>query len=254
MQRRILFFILPILLLTSAFVRGRSSASFSIVARWHIGGDGAWNRLTTDPVNHRLYVTRGDKILVVDTLTGKQSGEITGSKSIRAVCLNPNGRTGYFTDASGMVRVFDQSNLQLRASIPAGTHPDTVVFDSKSNTLFVLDDRGPTGTLVESSANRPLATIALPGRPAAAVTDGQGIGFVSISDSKELVRIDLLARKLSGTWPLLGCSGPTGLAIDSSRHQLYSICENNRLLVLDARTGRHLSSTELPEGTRDIVF
>ncbi len=96
--------------------------------------------------------------------------------------------------------------------------------------------------------------MALPGKPASAVTDGQGLAFVNINDAQELARIDLRSGKFFGTWPLPGCSGPIGLTIDPAQHDLYSVCENNILLEIDARNGRLLSSVELPEGTRDIAF
>lgn len=252
---RIPFLVLPILLALPLIVVASSSAAFRIVHRWRIGGNGAWNRLTADPANHRLYLTRGDRIVVVDTTTGKQTGEITGSKSTRAVCLNPNGQTGYFTDgANGLVRVFDRATLRLSASIPAGSDPDAAVFDSSSNTLLVLNDDSKNATLINASVNRVKATVALPGRPGSAVTDGQGVAFVNVNDTREIARIDVRRGEFIGTWPIPGCSGPSGLAIDPAQHALYSVCENNSLLEVDARNGHVLSSTRLPEGTRDIVF
>ena len=247
--------VLPILVAMPLIGLTSSSAAFSVVHRWRIGGDGAWDRLTTDPANHRLYLTRGDKIIVVDTATGRQVGEITGSKSARTICLNPNGQFAYFTDsASGLVRVFDRGTLRLSGSIPAGTDPDAAVFDPSTNTLLVLNDTSKNATLIDASVNRSRATVALPGKPALTVTDGQGLAFVNINDAQELARIDLHSGEYVGAWPIPGCSGPSGLAIDPAQHDLYSVCENNRLFEIDARNGQMLSSVALPEGTRDIVF
>lgn len=236
-------------------MRAGAPASFSIIQRWHVGGNGAWNRLTADPVNHRLYVTRGDRIVVVNTLTGKQAGEVGGAKSIRTVCLSPNGQTGYFTDAgSGSVRVFDRGTLRLGASIPTGADPDAAVLDAGTNTLVVLNDRSESAALIDTTTERAVATVALPGRPASAVSDGQGVTFVTINDSAEIARIDLRNRKVLGTWPIPGCSGASGLANDATEHRVYAVCENNRLFALDARNGQTLTSVELPDGTREVAF
>jgi DNA-binding beta-propeller fold protein YncE len=253
--RRIVIAAIPILIATPLVVRARSSASFRIIDKWHIGGTGTWNRLMADPENHRLYVTRGEKIIVVDTLTGKQIGEIAGSKSIRTVCLNPDSHTGYFTDSvSGVVRVFDVQTLRVTGSVVVGIDPDAAVFDEQSSTLLVLNDGSKDATLIATADNCALATITLPGRPASAVTNEEGLAFVSLNDSKELVRIDLRNHKLLGTWSEPDCSGPSGLAINPAKHVVYSVCENNRLVALDSRTGQLLSTADLPEGTRDIVF
>jgi YVTN family beta-propeller protein len=249
------FLVLSLLLAVPLLVRARSSNSFGIIHRWRIGGNGSWNRLTTDPANHRLYLTRGDRIVVLDTRTGEQIGEVTGAKSARTVCLNSINQTGYFTDgASGLVRVFDLGTLRVIASIPVGVDPDAAVFDSGSNTLLVLNDGGKSATLIDASANRPIATVALPGRPASTVTTGQGLAFVGINDLHEIARVDLHSRQVIGAWPISGCSGLSGLAIDRAQHHLYAVCENNRLLTLDARNGQLLSGIGLPEGTRDVVF
>src|SRR5712691_9876228 len=41
-----------------------------------IGGLGGWDYLTTDPANHRLYLSHATKVVVIDTETDKQVGEI----------------------------------------------------------------------------------------------------------------------------------------------------------------------------------
>ena len=53
---------------------------YKIIDHWKIGGTGGWDYLLADPGAHRLYVTHGPRVEVLDTDTGKAIGAITGLK------------------------------------------------------------------------------------------------------------------------------------------------------------------------------
>src|ERR1035441_5888278 len=47
---------------------------YKVLDHWKIGGDGFWDDLTADGQAHRLYLTHGPRVDVVDTQTGKLIG------------------------------------------------------------------------------------------------------------------------------------------------------------------------------------
>jgi len=102
--------------------------AFAVQKRWNIGGEGGWDRLTTDPVYRRLYVTRSNRVTVLDIETGTVVGEIPGSANVHSVCLDASGKYGYITDGgSAVVRVFDRLTLSVVASVPTGSGPNAAV-------------------------------------------------------------------------------------------------------------------------------
>ena len=53
---------------------------YKVLNQWKIGGTGGWDYLLADPGAHRLYITHGPRVEVVDSDTGRMIGAITGLK------------------------------------------------------------------------------------------------------------------------------------------------------------------------------
>jgi len=70
-------------------------AHYAIVDSWRLGGSGGWDYLTVDAPRHRLFVTRGDHVEVVDTTSGKEIGRIANTAGVHGVALAPDLKRGY---------------------------------------------------------------------------------------------------------------------------------------------------------------
>ncbi len=68
-----IFFIMVTL---AAAAASGPSGEYRVVKTWKLGGDGGWDYLTADSEAHRLFIARATRVMVVDTATGKQIGEI----------------------------------------------------------------------------------------------------------------------------------------------------------------------------------
>ena len=64
---------------------------YKIVDHWKVGGDGGWDYLLADPPVHRLYLTRGARVEVLDTQTGKSVGTIAGLHGTHGIALDDAG-------------------------------------------------------------------------------------------------------------------------------------------------------------------
>ena len=53
--------------------------SYHVTARQVVGGEGSWDYITLDSHAHRLWITRGDHVQVIDPATGKVEADIPGS-------------------------------------------------------------------------------------------------------------------------------------------------------------------------------
>jgi len=226
--------------------------------QWNLGGKGGWGFLVLDEPAHRLYIPRTNRVMVVDTETGKSIGEIDYMKNIRNIALDDSGKYGYVTDvtdgSAGFVRVFDRTTLKLVTSIPTGAVPAAIVFDPLSKAVFVFNSRGHSATVIDTATNQVTATIPLAGRPSSAVGDGNGAVFVALPALGEITRIDAAAKKVTASWQLAPCTGPSGLAIDSTRHQLFTTCEDHKLVTVSADTGRVTPIGDAPAHAGDIDF
>jgi YVTN family beta-propeller protein len=231
---------------------------YHVKDQWNLGGKGGWGFLVLDAPAHRLYIPRTNRVMVVDTSTGKLIGEVEDMKNIRDIALDDSGKYGYVTDVTdgtaGFVRVFDRSTLKLIASVPTGAIPDAIVFDHVSKSIFVFNSRGHSATIIDASNNQVIATIPLPGRPASASGDGNGNIFVALPAVGEITRIDAQAKKVTASWQLAPCTGPAGLAIDSARHQLFTVCEDHKLVAVNSDTGQVTLIGDASANSGDISF
>jgi YVTN family beta-propeller protein len=222
---------------------------YRVLTQWKIGGEGGWDYLTSDPAAHRLYVTHGPRVEVLDSDTGKVVGSITGLKGTHGVALDDSGKYGYVSDGgANAVVVFDRTSLATVASIPAGTNPDGIVFEPKTKTVWAFNGRSSNATVIDTAQRKVVATIALSGKPEFPVADGTGTVFANIETKNEIVRFDAAAKTITATWPVADCDSPSGLAIDTAGRRLFAVCDGGKMAVIDANTGKTVANPSIGDG------
>ncbi|HEY3707532.1 MAG TPA: YncE family protein [Terracidiphilus sp.] len=225
-----------------------AQANYQVIDQWKIGGDGGWDYLVADGAAHRLYITHGTKVDVVDATSGKITGSITGLHGTHGVALDPEGKYGYISDGGGnAVVVFDRSRLATVATIPAGTNPDAIIYEPATKTVWAFNGRSKDASVIDAATNKVVATISLPGKPEFAQVDGQGNLYDNIEDKNVIVKLDAKAKKVVATWPIT-CDSPSGLAIDTDEHRLFSVCDGKKMSVVDYSSGKELGTATIGDG------
>jgi YVTN family beta-propeller protein len=223
-------------------------SNYQVIDQWKIGGEGGWDYLLADGAANRLYITHGQKVDVVDTTSGKVVGSIAGLHGTHGVALNPDGKLGYISDGGGnAVVVFDRSSLSTVATVAVGTNPDAIIFEPVTQTVWTFNGRSNNASVIDAATNKVVATIPLPGKPEFAQVDGQGNLYDNIEDKNAVVKLDAKSKTLVATWPI-GCDSPSGLAIDTEGHRLFSVCDGKKMAVTDYATGKSLATPAIGDG------
>jgi YVTN family beta-propeller protein len=240
--------ILPGLALFAA-VTALAQKPYSVLTQWKIGGEGGWDYLTSDPAAHRLYVTHGPRVEVLDSNSGKVVGSITGLKGTHGVALDDSGKYGYISDGgANAVVVFDRTSLTTVTSIPAGTNPDGIVFEPKTKTVWAFNGRSNNVTVIDTAQQKAVATIAVSGKPEFPVADGSGTVFANIESKNEIDRFNAEAKAITATWPVANCDSPSGLAIDRAGRRLFAVCDGGKMAVVDGTSGKTVANPAIGEG------
>ena len=215
-----------------------------------LGAPDRWDLLSFDEASHRVYVAHGDKVTVIDGESGALVGQVEGfSGGTHGVALVPQMGRGYSDDGhAGTATSFDLKTLKLGKPIKADDDADAIVFDPASGHVFVIDGDPGKVTVIDPKTDTGLTTIDGGGKLEIAVADGSGMLFVNGEAKQEIVRIDTRTNKVTAHWPIPQCTSPHGLAIDPRSRRLFTSCENNVLLALDADNGKVVAS--LPIGAR----
>jgi YVTN family beta-propeller protein len=217
--------------------------AYVVTQRYALGGPGGWDYLTWDAAAHRLFIARDNRVMVVDAGTGKLIAEIPGMQHAHGVALMPSLDRAYVTNGEGdTISVVDAGTLKIVGQIPvSGKDPDAIIFDRVSGHLLAMNGHSNNISVIDPTGAKELASIALPGNPEFAVSDGSGSVYVNLEDKSELAQIDTKTNTLKHTWPLTPCEGPTGLAFDAAAARLFSVCANGWMIVTDAHDGHQVA-------------
>jgi YVTN family beta-propeller protein len=231
------------------------AASYRVADKFPIGGDGKWDYPGIDSTAQRLYLSRATHVVIVDTQTGQVAGDIPDTPGVHGIAVAPALGRGYISvGKSDQVKIFDLKTLAVIATIQTGSKPDAIVYEPMMRQVFVFNGHSSNATVIDAASNKVVATIALQGAPEAARADGAGKVYVNLENTNELVALDAQRQKVSGRWPLPGCDGPTGLAIDSAHRRSFSACANKKMSILDLDTGRAIATLPIGAGVDGAEF
>jgi len=234
----------------------KSGARHAVDARWKLGGTGGWDLLEIDGAARRLYVSHSDRVVVLDADNGKIAGEIPHTDGVHGIAIAPDLGRGFTSNGkSNSVTVFDLKTLQPKTEIKIdGRSPDIILYEPNGHRLYVFNGRSANASVIDAKSLATIGTIALGGKPEFAVSDGRGRLYVNIEDKNELAVIDAATLKVSARWPLQDCDEPTGLAFDAAHHRLFSVCSNEKMVVTDSASGRHVASVPIGHGPDGAIF
>jgi hypothetical protein len=63
--------VLVLMLAATSPLFAQSPPTYRITHTYTLGGDGNWDYIVPDPPNHRLFIARQDRVMVVDEDNGK---------------------------------------------------------------------------------------------------------------------------------------------------------------------------------------
>ena len=88
------FFSVTLLLGSLSAIPATAQQPYHVIDHWTLPDAGWWDYLIADPAAHRLYITRGDHVDVLDSTTGKSVGAISGLHGTHGVALDSAGKFG----------------------------------------------------------------------------------------------------------------------------------------------------------------
>src|SRR5579871_839122 len=108
MKRTSLFLIICLLVATFTFAQATKPADkaaaapasgpgYHLLNSYPVGGEGGWDYLTADSANRRLYISRGNRALVMDLDTFKVLGEVPAGQGVHGVAVAPDVNKGYIS-------------------------------------------------------------------------------------------------------------------------------------------------------------
>src|SRR5262245_22406868 len=240
-------FRLALSLLTATLLLTQQSAGYRVTEAWELGGDGSWDYIVPQASQHRVYIGRSNRVMVVDEDSGKLIGEVTGINGAHGTAIALSSGHGFATSGNDQsVVMFDLKTFKELARIPAAEDADAIIYDAPSNRVFSLNGDAHSSTVIDAATGTLVGNIPLGGKPEYAASAGDGRIYANLTDTSEVVEIDAKAAKVSRRWSTGDCKQPVSMAIDAIHRRLFSGCRSGVLAVSDYQAGKTL--TTLPIG------
>jgi DNA-binding beta-propeller fold protein YncE len=229
---------------------------YAVIHRTVTGGDGGWDYLTIDAPQQRAFLSRGTHVMVVSLAADSVVGDIPNTPGVHGIALATELGKGFISNGrDSTVTVFDERTLATTGSIKVtGRNPDAILYDPATRRVFTFNGGSANATAIDAASGTVAGTVALDGKPEAAVIDRAGHIWVNIEDKSEIEEFDPRTLRSLGHWPLEGCEEPSGLAIDRLLGRLFSACSNAVMAVTSMAEHRVVATVPIGRGADGAAF
>ncbi|MFL9905709.1 YncE family protein [Paraburkholderia sp. RL17-337-BIB-A] len=223
------------------------------------GGTTRFDYESIDSSRHLLFIAHlGDsEVVAFNTEMSRVVGRVLNVSSVHGVLAIPElGRVYASATGTNEVVAIDVATLRITARMPAGAYPDGMAYVPEAHKLYVSDETGGTVTVIDVRSNTRIASIHLGGEAGNTQYDPVSKHiFVNVQTRNQLVEIDPVRDQIVARIDVPGARGNHGLLIAADQRLAFIACEgNDRLIVLDMRTMRVVSSFEVGKDPDVIAY
>jgi DNA-binding beta-propeller fold protein YncE len=230
-------------------------SGYHALKTFHLPGTEWWDYLTMDSDARILYISRGNHIDAVNVDSGAIVGKVTGLDDTNGLLPVPELGHGFVTnEGKSEVVIVDLKTLQKIGAVKTGKAPDSFAYEPVTKRVFIMNSAGASATVINAAAGTVAGTVQLNGQPEFVVADGKGSVFINITDKNEVAEVDAKALKVVHHWSLAPGEGPSGISMDRKNRRLFSACDNQKMIVMNADTGKVVAALRTGAGTDASVF
>jgi DNA-binding beta-propeller fold protein YncE len=219
-------------------------------------GEGSWDYVTVDSKAGRVYVAHSTQIDVLDAATNAKVGQVEGIQGAHGTAIAPDLKRGFSTSGKNdKLVVFDLETLKMAKEVATGVGPDAVLFVSSVGEVWTMNHKGGTITCVDAKSLEVTHTIEIGGALEFSAEDAaKGLVYVNVEDKSLLVSIDAKKHEVLQKYATAPGEEPAGLAFDAKDDLLFLGCGNKKLVVMEAKTGKVVTSLDIGEHCDGVAF
>ena len=231
------------------------TGKYHLVKSIPVAGEEGWDYVAVDSEGRRVYVSHATHVVVLDADDYAVVGDIPDTQGVHGIALARDAGRGFTSNGrAGTVTIFDLNTFKSLGTVKAGTNPDAIVYEAGTKRVFTMNGRSDDTTAINVADGSVAGTLALGGKPEFAVADGKGTIYVNLEDKSELVHFDAQKLVVLNRWPMAPCEDPSGLAADWNSHRLFAGCHNKLMAVIDADSGKVVTTVPIGEGVDANAF
>ncbi len=228
---------------------------YRVARRIPIGGEGGWDYLNVDAAHHKLYVSHGTHVVVVDLERDTVVGDIPNTPGVHGIAIDPVDGRGFTSNGrDSTVTIFSLTDYHEIGRVNVGgANPDAITYDPFTKRVFTMNGRSESATAIDAATGQVVGHVDLGGRPEEVATDARGRLYINIESKSEIAEVDPRALTVLRRWSIMPCEGPSGIAIDVAHRRLFSVCDKV-MAVSDLAAGKVLTTVPIGNGPDGAGF
>jgi YVTN family beta-propeller protein len=215
--------------------------------------------LTTDDEGRQLFSAHlaAGLLYVIDLRSNAVVATVPGVPGVEGVAYIGEGRKVYTSNwYENKIGVVDLGQMKVVKKIPTEDKPDGIAYAPPFHKAYVSDERAKAEAVVDTRDDRVIATLHFDSETGVPQYDRVARKvYVNLQDRNTLAVIDPATDAVVARYPVAGCQGNHGMAIDPDRHLAFLSCEGNDVLaVFDLDSHQAITHLPMAKGADVVQF
>jgi YVTN family beta-propeller protein len=213
--------------------------------------------LTIDDEGRQLFSAHlaAGLLYVIDLRNNTVVASVTDVPGVEGVAYIGQGRKVYTSNwYENKIGVVDLGQMKVVKKIPTEDKPDGIAYAAPFHKAYVSDERAKAVAVIDTREDRVITTLHFDSETGVPQYDHVARKvYVNLQDQNVLAVIDPGTDTVVGRYPVAGCKGNHGMAIDPERRHAFLSCEgNDALAVFNLETNKVIAHLPMAKGA-DVV-
>ena len=215
--------------------------------------------LTTDNEGRQLFSAHlaAGLLYVIDLRSNAVVATVPDVPGVEGVAYIGEGRKVYTSNwYENKIGVVDLGQMKVVKKIPTEDKPDGIAYAAPFHKAYVSDERAKAVAVIDTRADRAITTLRFDSETGVPQYDHVARKvYVNLQDKNILAVVDPEKDSVVGRYPVAGCRGNHGMAIDPERRRAFLSCEGNDVLaVFNLETTKVVATLPMAKGADVVQF
>lgn len=237
------------------------SPSLRQVAEFELPGPPGkrFDYMTIDEDDHYLLSAHlaAGLLHVIDLRTNAVVKTVPDVPGVEGVAYIAEGRKIYTANwGENKIGVIDLERMAVVKKLPTETKPDGIAYAAPFHKAYVSNERARAESVIDVRTDTIVKVLRFDSETGVPQYDPVARRiYVNLQDQNVLAVIDPATDAVVGRYPVQGCRGNHGMAIDPEHRRAFLSCEgNDTLAVFDLDAHRAIAHLPMAKGADVVMF
>jgi YVTN family beta-propeller protein len=208
--------------------------------------------------NYLLSAHLGAGLLhVIDLRTNAVVKTVPDVPGVEGVAYIAEGKKIYTANwGENKIGVIDVARMAVVKRLPTEDKPDGIAYAAPFHKAYVSNERAKAESVIDVRTDTIVKVLRFDSETGVPQYDPVARKvYINLQDQNIFAVIDPATDAVVGRYPVQGCRGNHGMAIDPEHHRAFLACEgNDTLAVFDLDTHRAIAHLPMAKGADVVMF